>query len=196
MDYLERNRRVFDELKQAHLDLTEGNVIVETNYRRFINFGKFYSPTLSTEVHIGLKELYTDRQHYDTRVNDELMVIQKIAELFPHLVPELPLFYGLLRSRDTNEYRGIIVEDFSQNGKYRVDNIISEPRWHPKEIISAFPGVSIASDDLSHMGFWVGNGRRLGDFYPFGNVGELQHANPEEMTTIFDSLESYTVLDY
>src|SRR3989344_6059634 len=50
-----------------------------------------------------------------------------VAQNMPHLLPELPLFYGLVTDKDGIPI-AIVTEDFSKDGKNRVDKTYSSPQ--------------------------------------------------------------------
>ena len=98
-------------------------------------------------------------------------MIATIAETFPHLVPELPAFYALLKYQKSHA-RLIITEDFSCGGTLSVSPLTAEVPREIRDIRYMFPSWGIPLFELEKMCFLVNNTkRRLGDFDPLGSVG-------------------------
>src|SRR3990172_1194706 len=114
MTYLERNQRIFEEmaalpsgsLKRGE-EVGRSVTLDDITKTTFTSLGSYKSSELGREVYVGLKE-YPRREGKNLKtalrnnVVRDLSVIRAIAERFPHLEEELPLFYGLLLDSQGN----------------------------------------------------------------------------------------------
>ncbi|MCL5783851.1 MAG: hypothetical protein M1142_00650 [Patescibacteria group bacterium] len=162
MNYLERNERILQEVSRELQDhtLRRGKYIGSSKgYTNFVSAGSFLSPFLKREAFTGIKEIGIKNFTY-SRVRCELLTIAVIAEHLPHLAPELPLFYGHFET--TSGGKGIIMEDFSQGKKLKVDSVpggITPPEL--KTFFEDVPGIFF--DDYG-LCFLVDGKRKMGDF--------------------------------
>lgn len=175
MYYLARNKEVVAEVKQ--LFHPERGIMVGDTSKTVIAFttlGSFPSSVLNREVFVGIKE-YQDPEInlwiIGQRAPLELATIAAIAEHVVELRDGLPSFYALLRD-SKGKPTGILMEDFSQGGKYRV----SSYKFVPPQIIDLF-GADILDDDfICNMSFSVEGRIRYGDFYPFFQTFKKEEA--------------------
>ena len=185
MDYLERNHTILQEMSSARLSkgLQVGVSLTGDGKPKtvFNCLGNYDSEFLACELYTGLKR--TLRHNSDTvsaRATAELAVIRHIAQFYPHLVPELPAFYGLLVGKN-GESLGSITEDFSKGGLYKVEDVftpfmIKHRERIPTELKNAFVDMELDEEDLARMCFIVNGARRIGDFY---NIDLTQEAFDE-----------------
>lgn len=171
--YSVTNRRILDELRKLPFLRREGfvgsNTFGSTNVS---SLGKFYSKTLQQEVHLALKE-------YDILTGNtlclhvacELGLIDLVEKNFPGLVPEFPLFHGVLLDQKGFAI-GVITEDYSKNNSLRVSDGLSDSML-PYEI-QQLMGKPKSSSDLATTSFLVNGKRRIGDFGAFteGTIDE------------------------
>ena len=153
----------------------------------FTSLGSYKSSELGREVYVGLKE-YPRREGKNLKtalrnnVVRDLSVIRAIAERFPHLEEELPLFYGLLLDSQGN-YIGMLTEDFSRGKRYEVkQGVLLDV---PSEIEPLFEHRSkVEYEGVVEMVFLVdtddGEERRFGDFNTV-----LGGISPDERNRIF-----------
>ena len=212
MSYLERNSQFVSELRNVRLQ--RGKRRGEGNFITFVSAGSFLSETAREEVFIGLKELKTNgyipktdlnrRMHGEATVDrfvHELAIMTVVAQNMPHLLPELPLFYGLVTDENGIPI-AIVTEDFSKDGKNRVNKTNLSPRG----LKGIFVEGTINEEFLQDAAFIVheieemkldftpdelppiesarrGPIRRLGDFYPiviYSGRAEHRARFPEE----------------
>ena len=170
MDYLERNRVIIGEL--SSVGLTAGH---EVGYSKtfekkpkttFVSIGSYDSACMGRRVYVGLKKSLVQNKSMSDRAPVELAIINRIHREFPHLADELPLFYGALFK--TDECLGIVTEDFSEGGRYRVEDVFDTPFLaHPNQVpmeLQRLFGEENDEYDLARMAFMVNGRRRLGDF--------------------------------
>lgn len=108
MSYLERNKILVAEIG-TNLSIQKGFTNTEAARTTFSSVGSYRSQELGLQVYVGIKE--TPTQDIRDRLISELAIVHIIATNLPHLLPELPLFYGLLIDREGNPM-GIVTEDF------------------------------------------------------------------------------------
>ncbi len=137
----------------------------------FFSAGSYISKEIGKEIYVGLKEPREsgNKEYLKHRLIFELAVMSVVAQNLPHLLPELPLFYGLLVDGQ-GKPMGIVTEAFSEDGKYSIytSSII------PKGIRDLFIEETVEDDFIDHISFnlvpkninTVGTKQRLGDFYP------------------------------
>jgi hypothetical protein len=187
MSYLERNSRLLSEIG-ANVTFKPGEQRGESRSLKFSSVGSYPSEELGTDVYVGVKEpkekssIFMAEQ-LRQRFIFELAVMSVIAENIPHLLPELPLFYGLLTDKD-GEPMAIVTEDFSRNGQDHVSSHAAEPYGFRELFVedtleddfvcnigfTVYPKVEEPTwpeGELPPMGSSINSGiRRLGDFYP------------------------------
>jgi len=168
MDYIERNRVVIAEIGRD-LRLQKGELIRTGSHARFTPVGNYNSALLGTALHVGLKE-NPNRQgeHLKRCAARELALIRLVEQSAKHLLPEFPIFYGVLENA-AGEPVGVLMEDFSQGGRYKVEDVTRssiKPILDievPKEL-ETIAGRKIDNYDLATMCFMVNGQRRIGDF--------------------------------
>lgn len=178
----------------------------------FNSTGSFKSTTLEQDVFVGIKrfkENYNNDVLYKDRFVFELAVMSVVAENLPHLLPELPLFYGLMTDKERNPL-GIITEDITRNGRDR----ISPHAVIPRDLLSIFAKDTVDEDRACNVACTVyekpdaetGGVENLGpkttsaaarglvDFYPLVRFEQMElHRSlfPEE--AIEAEMSKYTV---
>lgn len=172
MSYLERNRRLLKEI-DSNLPLQKGKQLGDGGISKFFSAGSYNSDELGTEVYVGLKEdNYKDPEQLRDRFIFELAVLSVVAKNLPHLLPELPLFYGLLIGKD-GEPIAIVTEDFSLNGA----NYVGPSRFVPRGFSELFVEGTLDDDRAESISFNIRPKKidgevhaervwRYGDFYP------------------------------
>lgn len=172
-NYLERNARVIAEMRNGPV-FTRGPVVGSSQKTNVVSIGSYTSESFSGPLYVVLKERWQDRGR-DPEQNAvfNLAAIVSIAQHIPELVPELPLFFGLLKHRDGKPI-GTITEDFSQGGRYRIFDVFADLLHYEGQLIdrlSSFlssPRFTISDEELARMFFSIDTGgdcfvRRLGD---------------------------------
>ncbi len=152
MPYLERNIKLIAEV-DAGITLEKGEKRGNGNYANFFSVGRFNSTEMGTEVHVGLKEpqrVWARPELIRDRFIFELAVMSVVAKNMPHLLPELPLFYGLLIGKNGVPI-AIVTEDFSQNG----DNDVESSNYVPPGFQRLFVDGSLDYDKLVNISFTV-----------------------------------------
>ncbi len=207
MSYLERNSRMIAEVA-AELPISKGEQRGSGGIATFHSAGSYNSAELETEIYVGLKQDYkNDPEQLRDRFIFELAVMSVIAQNLPHLLPDLPLFYGLVIGKN-GEPTAIVTEDFSRDGENRVE----PSRYVPVGIEELFEPGTLDGDKIEHISFavWpieaerkftpsgelipVQRAFRLGDFYPllfWGKRDEHKTRFPEKQ--IEEQLDKYTV---
>jgi hypothetical protein len=174
MSYLERNSRLIAEVG-ANLTLKRGTNGGEGTFICFNSVGAYPSKEINSDLYVGVKEPKGSFNSKDLsrRFVFELAVMSVVAENMPHLLPELPLFYGLLTD-SKGMPMAIVTEDFSKDGQ----NYVEPYRVEPEGLLDLFVPGTIYEDDydgsLLSIAFKIspkgssGNEYhiRLGDFYP------------------------------
>ena len=122
MDYLERNQRIFEEL--AGVRLARGAVIGRASKllggeTKVTSLGQYYSSALGSDIYVGLKEYPQGQRDLEMQVTAELAIIRAAEQYSFLLMPELPIFHGLLLGRSGSPI-GVLTEDFSRNCQYKV----------------------------------------------------------------------------
>lgn len=131
MSYLERNSRLIKEVGTS-MRLKSGTLRGESRNMKFSSVGVYHSEEVGQEVYIGIKEPKEKdkafwREFLKQRFIFELAVMSVVAENMPHLLPELPLFYGLLVNNKGIPI-AIVTEDFSRDGQNFVNSPAAEPQ--------------------------------------------------------------------
>ncbi len=163
MNYLKRNQLLIAEIGQ-NLRLERGQPVVDTGITKFTPLGNYQSEVLNgTDLYVGLKESTTTGTGFGVRMAlaRELSFIRAIADRYPHLSQELPSFYGAIKDGE-GTHIGILVEDFSQSGKYRVDE--ASETDIPKELRDMFDNPQVGDFEMSRACFSVNGQRKIGDF--------------------------------
>lgn len=200
MAYLERNAHLIKELDSLKIERGQergkgGNLI-------FYSLGSYNSTHMDEEVYVGLKQPLKSGERSEANLKDrvifELAVMQVVSEVFPHWLPRLPLFHGLLVDGE-NKPLGILTEDFSRNGKSSVDSLM----FPPPGIEDLFVEGTTEDDFLCNIGFSVQHEgerfptHRYGDFYPLltSSQGEAREKHKQKFpeNEVEESLEMYTV---
>ena len=198
MNYLERNQLVIAEMGQK-LRLERGKLIADHHgfmtdrTTTVTSLGHYPSELLRGEVYVGLKEYSNkSKRTLPVVVATDLAIIHGAEQYVPQLLPEFPIFYGLL-ARSNGEPLGVLTEDFSKGGKYKVKDMYDSDRNLPKEL-EALVGKRIDPYELATVCFTVNGQRRLGDFGAIHIA--LLAADWEEKYSfydIMDSLAKYTL---
>lgn len=136
MTYLERNLQILSEIGEG-VALQRGQRIGESrNGTRFTALGHFPSETLNGEAFAGLKEMTTLSTHPNRRDEWtrrravlELAIYSNIADNLPHRADQVPSFYGLALDR-RQKAMGIVMEDLSQGGAFKVDGMMVRAGQH------------------------------------------------------------------
>ncbi len=198
MDYLGRNRLVIAEIGQ-NLRLERGYEVRRGSGSIFTAVGHYRSKVLGNDVYVGLKErkkFRGDVLRFPTA--RDLSLLRAIEQKLPHLLQEFPLFYGLLVD-STGEEVGVICEDFSQGGKYEVNEVTRSWRIPvrddeiPKEL-ERLKGRKIDNHDLATMCFLVDGRRRIGDFvevFSGLSISEMEEIFPT--SDLSKQLRKYTL---
>lgn len=199
MSYLERNSRLLEEVRP--LSFTRGDIRGKSTALSFYSLGSYHSSTLNQELYIGVKEPIEQTRIQMRRLRErivfELAVMQIISEVMPHWLPRLPLFHGLLVDLD-DQPKGILTEDFTKNGRNRVDSSM----FPPEELKEIFVEGTVDDDFLCNVGFLVQpEGKnsphmRYGDFYPLlihtlENREKHKQKFPEDR--VAQDIERYTI---
>lgn len=166
MYYLERNRAIIRELRKLWLPQAEQPTTVSSTATKtvFTPLGSFNSPTLGREVFVGMKRYQrpSDTFLLQFRAPEELATITAIAEQLPGYRDLLPQFYAAV-TNIRGEKVGLLMEDFSEGGKYEVYN----SGYVPDGLTNLFGRDALEEDFVVNMAFRVGKELRFGDFYPF-----------------------------
>lgn len=168
MYYLERNRAIIRELRKLWLPQAEQPATGSSNTTRrtlFTPLSSFNSPTLGREVFVGMKRYQSPSSNtflLQFRAPEELATITAIAEHLPTYRDLLPQFYVAL-TNVRGEKVGLLMEDFSEGGKYEV----YDSGYVPEQLGSLFGRDVLEEDFVSNMAFSVGGKLKFGDFYPF-----------------------------
>ena len=209
MNWLERNVRVLSEI-QTSIRLKKGELVGRSfSGTTFTTLGSYHSSTLGLELHLGLKNY--ERDVHEVRTMDDLAFIRVVAERLPHLEPELPVVFGLLRDRRSGADLGILMEDFSQGSRLQVVEVAGQDLYYaralPREIVTLvgeFPDQDDEDYELGKICFMVGNdesteSRRLGDFNTILTCMPFKKRYEEvfPLDDIFDNFDLYTMtIDY
>lgn len=172
-NYLERNARVIAEMRNGPV-FTRGLVVGSSQKTNVVSIGSYTSESFSRPLYVVLKEQWQDRG-LDPELNAvyNLAAIAGIAQHIPELVPELPLFSGLLKDRYGKPI-GTITEDLSQGGRYRIFDVFADLLHYEGQLIDKLrsflssPRFTISDEELARMFFTIDTGgnhsvRRLGD---------------------------------
>ncbi len=195
MDYLERNRRLIEEIRDV--PLAKGKLIGESRKTTFHTLGVYDSVVLGQPFHLGLKTTRFERKNendfLELRFLSDLAVIRAISIQHPHLTEELSPCNALLRD-STGSITGSIMEDFSQGATYPVRELYD---WQLellpielRQFVSRIP-----DEELARIGFMVNGKRRLCDFdtmlvsLPFSQRTEVFPNDDLEAT-----LDQYTII--
>ncbi len=168
MSYLERNQQTLAEIGQ-NLRLRRGSVIGRSPNTTFTSIGNYKSTILEKDLYIGLKEnRHKEGDFLRGWVARELVLINMIEQRFPQLLPEFPVFHGILE-HPTGETLGVLTEDFSYGGRYPVKGFprslfVDIPDKDVPKELEEIAGKEIDNYDLATMCFLVNGQRRIGDF--------------------------------
>jgi len=203
MGILELYQQIVDEIRQ-NAKLHKGRTIGKSSSYRpteTIVLGEYDSKIINGRVYIALKQGDFDSQY---RVIEELSIIRAIAKQYPELIPQLPLFLGLLVNGDGSE-AGVITEDFSQGGKYPVidgkyDQRIMAADGKIKELLKVneifFPGSEGIDVDVLQMCFSINGQIRFGDFDTLRFFVKKEESLQGErfcMSDLEKAIEKYTI---
>ncbi len=192
MDYLERNQLIVAEIGR-NLRIQRTGHTAYSERTAFTPVGSYYSQVLREELFAGLKEGSLP----EWRVFHDLAFMRSLEGKFPHLVPELPIFYGLLRNREGAPL-GVIMEDFSKGSKHKVHDVYEDGKNLPGELRDLVGTPNLSNVELAKVCFMVEGCRRLGDFDSIRSglsVPELIERFP--FADLEEQLERYTLqIDY
>ncbi len=193
MNYLERNELVIGEIRRD-LRLKKRDNIADTGRTSFTPLGDYYSQIVGQRLFVGLKRYYSFRSSYsEGRVINDLAFIRAIEQKAPHLMPELPSFYGLLVAGN-GRHLGVITEDFSRAGKHEVHDMDEGDSNLPTELRKVVNDPRLHDEELAKVCFVVDGQRRLGDFNTIRaglNVRESIERFP--LDDIMNDIEKYTL---
>ena len=201
MMYLERNHALFEEMGRS-LKPQRGVVVGKSAQSTFTTTGHYESGILKRDSYTGVRETRRLKgDDYMYQAARGLAFIIAIERQTPHLMEELPDFYGLLE--DPENVVGILTEDFSEGRKYRVEEVtrpwdmpISDDEI-PREL-ERIKREAMGAHDLATMCFLVNGKRRIGDFgemFSGLNISELAERFPIE--ELLGQLDRYTLhIDY
>lgn len=166
MYYLARNKEVVAEARELFYP-RRGIKVGDTSSAgiSFATLGSFPSAVLGREIFLGIKEYrnyISNILRIEQRALLELATIATIAEHIIDIRDDLPGFYALLRGAEDRPI-GILMEDFSEDGRLRV----TSEDFIPKKIISLFGEDILDEGSVHHTGFYVEGRVRYGDFYYF-----------------------------
>jgi hypothetical protein len=169
MNYLERNQQIIAELSQR-ARLSRGRVLGQSGNSRFTALGSYESDVTGGTVHIGLKQYENDFRILRDGASEDLSFLRTVSARFPDLVPELPLFTGLLAGME-GKLLGLLIEDFSRGGTSSVREM-KDLSYTPEDLpmeLEELIGPQRNLNELARACFLVtdkdGNvHRRIGDF--------------------------------
>ena len=186
------NRQILEEINRLD-SLKYGTVIGRNQSGKTTvrSLGKLYSEVAGRDLSIGLKEYSTLRGDVlNIQVATELGLIDLVEENFPSLVNEFPLFHGVFLD-ESGKPRGVITEDFSQNGVVPVRSVGLDRDVLPYEI-QRLMGEPNDLDDLATTCFFVGGKRRIGDFGEFIMMGTI-YGKLELAKNYLNTMGAYSV---
>lgn len=171
--YLERNQRILAEITEAFKTnkLQRGESVGKGTGFATYPIGGYDSSILGCKLHLCLKEYHKFRKEIKDiwiySIARDLSLIRRVEAEVPHLLPEFPVFYGLLQS--PGDTFGVITEDFSKGAQHQVRNVSRswgmtiKPEEVPRDLVKLVEK-DIDDHDLATTCFLVNGQRRIGDF--------------------------------
>ena len=144
--FAERNPLVLKEIAAlAEREVKEQIGPTSGSGTKFYTLGSMYSQTLGREVHAGLKVVRNPQKtnYYFLPSLVNLMVLEDIC---PEVSPLSPAFMGGIRRN--GEYVALLMEDYSEEGKKRVQTI---SKYSPKECLPQEIFRALDSEDMSEV---------------------------------------------